>query len=239
MFDGEKAMRLQKFLSKAGVASRRKSEELIQKGLIKVNGQTISQLGLNINPDSDIIFYSGKRLSLQKNIYIMLNKPVGFITTMKEQFNRPSILDLIKLNEKIFPVGRLDCNSSGLLLLTNDGDLAYKLTHPKHDIFKTYHAKIKGVPDQNQLKNFRHGLVIENKKTKTAHIKILNVSGKNCTVEIKISEGRNRQIRKMCEKINHPVINLKRVAIGDLKLDVGASKYRFLTEDEVCYLKSI
>ena len=239
MFDGERAMRLQKFLSKAGVASRRKSEELIQKGLIKVNGQTILQLGLNINPDSDIIFYSGKRLSLQKNIYIMLNKPVGFITTMKEQFNRPSILELVKLNEKIFPVGRLDCNSSGLLLLTNDGDLAYKLTHPKHDIFKTYHAKIKGVPDQNQLKNFRHGLVIENKKTKTAHIKILNVSGKNCTVEIKISEGRNRQIRKMCEKINHPVINLKRVAIGDLKLDVGASKYRFLTEDEVCYLKSI
>ena len=232
-------MRLQKFLSKAGVASRRKSEELIQKGLIKVNGQTILQLGLNINPDSDIIFYSGKRLSLQKNIYIMLNKPVGFITTMKEQFNRPSILELVKLNEKIFPVGRLDCNTSGLLLLTNDGDLAYKLTHPKHDIFKTYHAKIKGVPDQNQLKNFRHGLVIENKKTKTAHIKILNVSGKNCTVEIKISEGRNRQIRKMCEKINHPVINLKRVAIGDLKLDVGASKYRFLTEDEVCYLKSI
>lgn len=239
MFDGERAMRLQKFLSKAGVASRRKSEELIQKGLIKVNGQTILQLGLNINPDSDIIFYSGKRLSLQKNIYIMLNKPVGFITTMKEQFNRPSILELVKLNEKIFPVGRLDCNTSGLLLLTNDGDLAYKLTHPKHDIFKTYHAKIKGVPDQNQLKNFRHGLVIENKKTKTAHIKILNVSGKNCTVEIKISEGRNRQIRKMCEKINHPVINLKRVAIGDLKLDVGASKYRFLTEDEVCYLKSI
>ena len=239
MFDGERAMRLQKFLSKAGVASRRKSEELIQKGLIKVNGQTILQLGLNINPDSDIIFYSGKRLSLQKNIYIMLNKPVGFITTMKEQFNRPSILELVKLNEKIFPVGRLDCNTSGLLLLTNDGDLAYKLTHPKHDIFKTYHAKIKGVPDQNQLKNFRHGLVIENKKTKTAHIKILKVSGKNCTVEIKISEGRNRQIRKMCEKINHPVINLKRVAIGDLKLDVGASKYRFLTEDEVCYLKSI
>ncbi len=239
MFDGEIAMRLQKFLSKAGVASRRKSEELIQKGLIKVNGQTILQLGVNINPDSDIIFYRGKKLSLQKNIYIMLNKPVGFITTMKEQFNRPSILDLIKLNEKIFPVGRLDCNSSGLLLLTNDGDLAYKLTHPKHDIFKTYHAKIKGVPDENQLKIFRGGLVIENKKTKPAHIKILNMSGENCTVEIKISEGRNRQIRKMCEKINHPVINLKRVAIGNLKLDVAAGKYRFLTENEVCYLKSI
>lgn len=232
-------MRLQKFLSKAGIASRRKSEELIKNGLIKVNGQIITKLGTDVNPDNDIIFYRNKKISLKKNIYIMLNKPIGYITTLKEQFNRPSILDLIKVKERIFPVGRLDCNTSGLLLLTNDGDLAYKLTHPKHDIFKTYNAKLKGIPNEIELNKFRNGLFIDNIKTKPAYIKIISNNNKISTVQIKISEGRNRQIRKMCENINHPVINLKRIAIGNLNLNIAVGTYRFLNENEINYLKSI
>ena len=232
-------MRLQKFLSCAGIASRRKSEKLIKNGFVKVNGKIITQLGTVINPDRDIVTYNNKKILPKKHLYIMLNKPLGFITTLKDEFNRPNVVQLIKIKDRVFPIGRLDCNTSGLLLLTNDGDLAYKLTHPKHNIFKEYIAKISGVPKKEELEKFRTGIFIDNKKTKPAFIKIINQTKTFSIVKIKISEGRNRQIRKMCDMINHHVIDLKRIAIGNLKLDVETGQYRFLNENEINYLKSI
>lgn len=232
-------MRLQKFLSAAGIASRRKSEDLIKNGLIKVNGETITKLGSKINLETDIIFYAGKQIKIQNHIYIMLNKPTGYITTMKDEFNRPNILKLIKISERIFPIGRLDYNTSGLLLLTNNGDLSYKLTHPKHNINKTYIAKIKGVLKNSELDNFRNGLIIDGKIAAPAQIEIIRTNELYSTVKIKIHEGRNRQIRKMCEMINHPIIELKRIAIGNLKLDTKIGRYRNLTVQEINYLKSI
>lgn len=238
-------VRLQKYLADAGVASRRKAEELIAQGKVKVNGKMVTEMGLKIDPAKDEVTYLDKKISTKdtKMVYIMLYKPEGYVTTAKEQFGRPAVVDLIKgVNERIFPVGRLDYDTSGLLLLTNDGDLTYKLTHPKHDVDKTYIAKLYGIPDEGALQKFRRGVVIDGKRTKPAKIQIIDKDkdGRFCTAEIIIHEGRNRQVRKMCEAIKHPVAQLKRVATGDLKLgDLPKGKYRHLTEKEVKYLKKL
>lgn len=237
--------RLQKFLAEAGVASRRKAEELIAQGKVKVNGRVVTEMGLKIDPEKDEVSYLDKKISTKdtKMVYIMLHKPVGYVTTAREQFGRPAVVDLIKgVKARIFPVGRLDYDTSGLLLLTNDGDLTYKLTHPKHDVDKTYIAKLYGVPDEGALQKFRRGVVLDGKKTKPAKIQILEKEkdGRFCTAEIVIHEGRNRQVRKMCESIKHPVAQLQRVATGELKLgDLPKGKYRHLTEKEVKYLKNL
>lgn len=232
-------MRLQKFLSMAGVASRRKSEEIIKSGLIKVNNKIVCELGIKINPEHDIVFYKDKKMTAENYIYVMLNKPVGYVTTVHDELNRKTVLDLIDVPQKIFPIGRLDLNTSGLLLLTNDGNLTYKLTHPKHNINKIYLAKLTGELKSHEIKKFCNGLMIENKKTAPAEIKIIRQEKNFCLAKIKIHEGRKRQIRKMCEKINHPVISLKRIAIGNLKLDIKSGTYRFLSQKEINYLKSI
>lgn len=237
--------RLQKFLAEAGVASRRKAEELIAAGRVKVNGIVIKEQGVKIDPRKDKVEFDGKALSqkVEKKVYLMLHKPEGYVTTSKEQFGRPAVLDLIHgVPERIFPVGRLDYDTSGLLLLTNDGDLTYRLTHPKHDVDKTYIAKLFGVPDDGDLQKFRRGVAIDGRKTSPAKIQIISREKdlRFCTVEIQIHEGRNRQVRKMCEAIHHPVAQLKRVATGELKLgDLPKGKYRFLTEQEIKYLKSL
>lgn len=237
--------RLQKFLAEAGVASRRKAEELIAAGRVKVNGVVIKEQGVKIDPRKDKVEFDGKALSqkAEKKVYLMLHKPEGYVTTSKEQFGRPAVLDLIHgVPERIFPVGRLDYDTSGLLLLTNDGDLTYRLTHPKHDVDKTYIAKLYGVPDDGDLQKFRRGVVIDGRKTSPAKIQIISREKdlRFCTVEIQIHEGRNRQVRKMCEAIHHPVAQLKRIATGELKLgDLPKGKYRFLTEQEIKYLKSL
>lgn len=237
--------RLQKFLAEAGVASRRKAEELIAAGKIQVNGKTVTEMGRKIDPQRDEVTYLGETISTKDTqmVYLMLHKPEGVVTTAKEQFGRASVMDLIKgVRERIFPVGRLDYDTSGLLLLTNDGDLTYKLTHPKHDIDKTYIAKLYGVPDEGALQKFRRGVVIDGRRTKPAKIQILEreKDGRFCTAEIIIHEGRNRQVRKMCEAIHHPVAQLKRVATGELKLgDLPKGKFRYLTEKEVKYLKRL
>ncbi len=237
--------RLQKFLAEAGVASRRKAEELIAQGKVKVNGKVVTEMGIKIDPAKDEVTYLGKKVTTKdtKMVYIMLYKPEGYVTTAKEQFGRPAVMDLIKgVKERIFPVGRLDYDTSGLLLLTNDGDLTYKLTHPKHDVDKTYIAKLYGIPDEGALQKFRRGVVIDGKRTKPAKIQIIDKDkdGRFCTAEISIHEGRNRQVRKMCEAIKHPVAQLKRVATGELKLgDLQKGKYRHLTEKEVKYLKKL
>ncbi|MTI70226.1 MAG: rRNA pseudouridine synthase [Firmicutes bacterium] len=235
-------MRLQKYMAKCGVASRRKSEKLISKGVVKVNDSTITELGFKINPEKDIVKVNNKKIKMeQKSVYIILNKPDGYITTVSDQFDRPTVLDLIKnVKQRVYPVGRLDYDTSGLLLITNDGNLTYKLTHPKHEINKTYIAKIKGIPKENELTQFRNGLKIENYITSKAKIKILNRYKDSSLVEIIIHEGKNRQVRKMCDKIGHPVIWLKRIALGKITIDnLEKGKWRYLNDKEINYLKNI
>ncbi len=241
----ERLERLQKFLAEAGVASRRRAEELIAQGDVQVNGKVVTEMGRRIDPKRDEVTYLGKKITgkAAKSVYIMLHKPVGYVTTAKEQFGRPAVVDLIKsVNARIFPVGRLDYDTSGLLLLTNDGDLTYKLTHPKHEVEKTYLAKLYGVPDEGALQKFRRGVLIDGRRTRPAKIQILERAkdGRFCTAEIVIHEGRNRQVRKMCAAIKHPVAQLQRVGVGELLLgNLPKGKYRHLTEKEIKYLKKL
>ncbi|ERM91870.1 pseudouridine synthase [Caldanaerobacter subterraneus] len=234
-------VRLQKYLAECGIASRRKCEEYILQGRVKVNGKVVKELGTKIDPDVDIIEFDDKIVRREeKKVYIMLYKPAGYITSVKDPFGRPTVLDLVKVKERIYPVGRLDFDTSGLLLLTNDGELANILMHPKHEIVKTYVAKIKGIPTKGEMERFENGLIIDGRKTAKAKIRILNVKNGTSVVEIQIHEGRNRQVKKMCKAIGHPVIALKRTKIGELELKgLKPGEWRYLTEDEIRYLKSL
>ena len=169
--------RLQKYMADCGVASRRHAEELITKGFVKVNGNVVTELGTKIDEKKDVVEYKGKVIKPEnKKVYIMLNKPEGYVTTARDQFNRPTVLDLVKdVKERLVPVGRLDYDTSGLLILTNDGDAVYKLTHPKNEINKVYEAKLFGVPDSNTINLFRNGIMIDGKKTRPAKIELLRV----------------------------------------------------------------
>ena len=237
-------MRINKYIASCGVASRRKAEELILNKKVKVNGRIIEELSFQVDEKRDIVEVDGERISLdEKEVYILLNKPEGYITTVKDQFDRPNVIDLLSgVSERVYPVGRLDYETSGLLLLTNDGDLTFKLTHPKHEIDKTYIAMVKGELTQDEIQNFKSGLYIEDYKTAPAKLRVLYYD-KNKDIsklEIKIHEGKNRQVRKMCKAINHPVLRLKRVAVRKITLnDCKVGEYRYLTEAEVNYLKSI
>ncbi|MDK2565004.1 pseudouridine synthase [Romboutsia sedimentorum] len=237
-------MRINKYIASCGIASRRKAEEIILQKRVTVNGNVVSELSFKIDEQNDIVEIDGSKIGLdEKEVYIVLNKPEGYITTVKDQFDRPSVLDLVSdIKERIYPIGRLDYETSGLLILTNDGDLTYKLTHPKHEVAKTYMAIVKGIPTTDEMKNFEDGLYIEDYKTAPAKIKIVKKDEeKNYAIcEIKIHEGRNRQVRKMCRAIDHPVLRLRRAAMGEITLrgtEVG--KYRNLTKEEVDYLKGL
>jgi 23S rRNA pseudouridine2605 synthase len=232
--------RLQKFMARCGVASRRKAEEMIFEGRVKVNGETITSV-VTINTDSDIVEVNGKVIKPEENkVYIMLNKPTEVITSAKDQFDRKTVIDLIDIKERIYPVGRLDYDTSGLLILTNDGDIAYKMTHPSHEVEKVYLAEVQGAPTESEMKSFREGLEIEDYITSPADIKIIDNKRETCLVEITIHEGRNRQVRKMCDKIGHPVIRLKRKMVGTLSLgELKTGEWRHLKEQEIEYLKSL
>jgi len=235
-------MRLQKYIALCGVSSRRKAEELIVEGKVKVNNIIVSELGSKIDPKKDMVKVDGKLIGVEKNkIYIMLNKPVGYMTTLDDEKNRRTVIDLIEgVKERIYPVGRLDSDTTGLLLLTNDGDLAFKLSHPKHEVVKRYIAIVEGTPTRWKLERFRQGLMIDNKPTSEAFIKIAKRYEDESILEIGIHEGRNRQVKKMCEAINHPVKKLKRIAIGDLELGgLNLGNWRHLEEEEVEYLKKL
>jgi len=235
-------MRIQKYMAQCGVASRRKSEEIIAQGRVKVNDEVIKELGVQINPSKDIVKVDNKVIKMEKKkVYIALNKPEGYITTSSEQFGRNKVLDLIEdVNERVYPIGRLDYDTSGLLLLTNDGDLTYKLTHPKHEIDKTYIAVLQGTPTEDVLDKFRVGLKIDGYTTAPASIIVLKYWEEKTTVEIKIHEGKNRQIRKMCEKIGYPVLKLKRIAIGEIGIaNLRRGKWRYLNDEEIGYLKKM
>jgi len=228
-------IRLQKILANAGVASRRKAEEMIAAGRVCVNGVTVKELGTKATAAAEITV-DGVPLSTeaQKKWYIMLNKPEGVVTTVSDQFGRPTVMDYIPKHIRLFPVGRLDFDTSGLLFLTNDGDWANRLTHPKFEVIKTYIALLRGEPSKEKLKTFREGIEIEGRLTAPAEIKIVSCDKSGTVVQITIHEGRNRQVRKMCEAIGCPVITLKRVAVGGVKLDdLSVGKWRNLTEKEV------
>ena len=197
-------MRLQKFLADCGIASRRKAEELILQGKVSVNGKVINELGTQIDPEQDIITFENKQVKMSnEKVYILLNKPIGYVTTVKDQFNRDSVLDLVKINKRLVPVGRLDMYTSGALILTNDGDFVFKVTHPRHEIEKTYTVTIKGIVTNSEIEKLRKGVTIENYTTKEAKVKILKIDEEKgqSRIEITINEGKNRQIRKMCEAI--------------------------------------
>ena len=234
--------RLQKFLARSGIASRRKSEELITSGKIKVNGQVVTELGIKINPEIDIVEYNGKQIKEEnKKIYILLNKPIGYVTTVKDQFKRDTVMELVKgIKERIVPVGRLDMYTSGALLLSNDGDFINKVTHPKHEIEKTYNATIVGKVTKEDVEKLTKGVEIqddlETYVTKPAKVKILKIDEeKNLSrIQITIHEGKNREVRKMCEAIGKKVIALHRTQIGNIDVkDLQLGKWRYLTEKEI------
>ena len=189
----EESIRLQKFLANSGVASRRKCEELILEGKVSVNGQIVKELGTKVNPAVDKVEYCGNPVfSSNKFVYILLNKPIGYVTTAKDQFDRDSVLDLVKVKERVVPVGRLDMYTSGALILTNDGDFVYKVTHPKHEITKTYTVTVRGIIENDAVEKLRNGVEIEDYKTRPAKVKILKTDEeKNISrLEITIHEGK-------------------------------------------------
>lgn len=230
-------IRLQKYIAECGIASRRKAEELILEGKIRVNGIIITELGTKINPSKDIVEYNNKVIEPeQRNVYILLNKPIGYVTTVKDQFNRPSVLDLVKVKERIVPVGRLDFYTSGALILSNDGDFVYKVTHPKHEVNKTYNVTVKGIINDDEIEALRSGVKIDNYITKPAKVKILKTDkDKNISrIQITIHEGKNRQIRKMCEAIGKKVLALHRSKIGNIDVkDLKIGEWRYLTDAEI------
>ncbi len=234
-------MRLQKYLADCGVASRRKCEELILEGKVTVNGKVVQVLGTQVTDEDEVRYENRILKSASKYVYYILNKPVGYITSVQDEKNRPTVMELMKeVPERIFPVGRLDYNTSGLLILTNDGALTYGLTHPKHHVNKTYEVQIKGQIKESALQKLREGIVIDGKKTHPAEVKVMQSSENKSIIRLTIHEGRNRQVRKMCEQVGHPVLKLKRIAIGNIALKhLKEGEYRCLTEQEIDYLKQI
>ncbi|MDR1688898.1 MAG: rRNA pseudouridine synthase [Clostridiales bacterium] len=252
--------RLNKYIASAGFCSRRKAEDFILSGKVAVNGEIVTSLGAKVNVQTDTVTLDGEKITPAKSfVYIMLNKPQGCVTTAEDQFGRKTVMDFLRgVNERVFPVGRLDYNTSGLLLLTNDGEFANKITHPKYKADKTYMAQVRPVPSSAALEKLRRGVLIKEEndfnntgasgnffKTAPAKVRVIkgekNLNGtdnKNSEgtvmLEITIHEGRNRQVRKMCEAVGLEVVTLHRIKVG--RLSLGALKpgaYRFLTKDEI------
>ena len=231
-------IRLQKFVANCGVCSRRKAEDEILNGNVKVNGKVIKELGTKINLEKEKVEYIGKILKIpEKNVYILLNKPIGYVTTVKDQFNRPTVIDLIKnIQVNLLPVGRLDMYTSGALILTNDGDFIYEITHPKHEIEKTYQVTVKGIITKEDVENLTRGVKIEDYTSGKAKVRILKIDEEKnkSRIEITIHEGKNREVRKMCEAIGKKVIGLHRAQIAFLSVkDLSLGKWRYLTDKEV------
>ena len=233
--------RLQKYMASCGVASRRKCEEIILAGKVKVNGVLVNELGTKVNPLKDVVEYEGTIISKEENkVYIMLNKPEGYISSVKDEKGRDTILDIVKVKERIYPIGRLDYDSSGLLLLTNDGEIYNKIIHPRVEIVKKYIAVVNGEVTHDDIKEFEIGIDIGGYITAPAEVKIISYDKDISTIEIGIREGKNRQIRKMCGSLDHEVLSLKRISIGEIKLGyLKRGEYRDLNKDEINYINSL
>ena len=234
----ENEIRLQKYLANNGILSRRKAEEAILEGKVKVDGKIVTELGTKINPTINKVEYEGKLVKPEEEkVYVLLNKPIGYVTTVKDQFDRDIVTDLIKgVKVKLLPVGRLDMYTSGALMLTNDGDFIYRVTHPKHEIEKTYNVTLRGIIESTQIEELEKGVKIEDYITKPAKVKILKIDNeKNISrIQITIHEGKNRQVRKMCEAVGKKVLALHRAKIGFLDVkDLKIGEWRYLNKKEI------
>lgn len=227
--------RLQKVMAHAGIASRRKSEEIIAAGRVKVNGEIVTEMGTKVNPQKDIIEVDGKKISKEKKVYYKLYKPTGFVTTVDDPQGRDTVLNLVDdTDQRIYPVGRLDMDSSGLLILTNDGDLTYKITHPSHELEKEYEVVVNGKLDSNQINKFRQGISLEEGKTSPARIYKINEDSKNTTYKVIIHEGMNRQVRRMFKMLGFNVVSLKRVRIGNITLgSLRPAEYKQISKTDL------
>ncbi len=232
-------MRLNKYIAQSGLTSRRKADELIANGNVKLNGAVVQELGIEVGPE-DRVEVNGSPISLKhKMVYYMLNKPVGYVTTLSDEKGRPIVTDLLAdVTERVFPVGRLDYNTSGLLLLTNDGDLANKLAHPRHKIYKTYRAEVTGILSDERVAKLRKGVDIGGFITSPAKVKVIKQTKGYAVAEIQICEGKYRQVRRMFKAVGNKVVSLQRVAEGELYLGrLMEGHYRKLTPEEIDYLK--
>lgn len=231
-------IRLQKYMADCGVDSRRKCEQIILGGKVKVNGKTVTELGVKVT-DNDKVEVNGELIKpVTKKVYIAMNKPVGYVTTVSDEFGRPTVMNLVEdeIFTRVYPVGRLDFDTEGLLIMTNDGDLTYKLTHPKHVIFKTYVAVLNEVPQPKDIERLKKGVMVDGRKTQPAKLDWL----KDNVIEISISEGRNRQVRKMFEAVGYEVISLQRISVGNINLgNIPLGRWRHLVPAEISYLKSL
>lgn|SRR5690606_9484071 len=234
--------RLQKYMARCGVASRRNCEKIIKQGRVSVNGEIVLTMGIKINPAIDVVRVDGKIINPEKEyIYILLNKPAGYITSVNDPQGRPTVMDLIDgVDNRIYPVGRLDYESEGLLLLTNDGELAYYLTHPKYEIKKQYRVVVAGNPEEKDIETLRKGVDIGDYTTWPAQVERIKTNKENSVFRIVIHEGKNRQVRRMFETIGHPVIYLRREKLGNITLgSLKVGEWRYLTQKEVEELKAI
>jgi pseudouridine synthase len=235
------SVRLQKYIAMCGAASRRGAETLIVAGRVKVNGKCVTELGTKVE-EGDTVELDGRVLSVEQDkLYIMLNKPVGCVTTASDQFGRKTVLDYVTgLSERVYPVGRLDYDTSGLLLLTNDGELTYRLTHPKHNVDKTYIAEVDKPLDNADVERLKNGVMLDGRMTAPAKVKLMGSSKGLTKVRITIHEGRNRQVRRMFESVGARVKTLQRVSIGELSLgELRCGEYRALSEDEIKYITGL
>lgn len=233
-------MRINKYIAQAGVASRRKADELIANGNVKVNGLTLKEPGYDV-VTGDVVEVNGRKIEAEeKKVYILLHKPVGYITSVSDDRDRPTVMDLVQdVDARIFPVGRLDYNTSGMLIMTNDGDFAYRLSHPKHEMPKTYRAVVAGVLSKEKCAKLSEGVDIGGFVTSKAKVEVVKGHPRSTVVDITIHEGKNRQVRKMFKAVGNNVQELQRIAIGDIRLGrLAEGHYRKLTKDEVEYLKN-
>ncbi|MCI6820736.1 MAG: rRNA pseudouridine synthase [Clostridiales bacterium] len=234
-------MRLNKYIAAAGVCSRRKADELIANGNVRINGAVMKEMGYDV-ADSDTVQVNGRTISAaSKKVYVAVNKPLGYITSMDDDRSRATVAELVAdIPERLFPVGRLDYNTTGLLIMTNDGDLTYTLTHPKHEVWKTYIATVSGVISDNRIARLRKGVDIGGFVTSPAKVRVIKQMPRHAVVEISIHEGKNRQVRKMFAAVGNKVQELERVSIGDIRLGrLMSGHYRKLTREEIEYLKSL
>ena len=233
-------MRINKYIAQAGICSRRKADELIVNGNVKVNGAVMKEPGYDVQ-EGDKVSVNGTIIEdSEKLVYYLLNKPVGFITTVKDEQDRATVMDLVgDIPERVFPVGRLDGNTSGALIMTNDGKVAYRIAHPKGQVMKTYHALVSGVVSKEKLWKLRNGIDIGGYVTKPARVTVIGENKNSTILEISISEGKNRQVRKMCKAVGNPVQELQRVSIGEVRLGrLKEGNFRKLTQAEIEYLKN-
>lgn len=234
-------MRINKYIADAGICSRRKADELISNGNVKINGLTVKELGVDV-AEGDVVEVNGSVIEAgHRKVYVAVNKPAGVITSMDDDRERETVADIVAdIPERLFPVGRLDYNTTGLLIMTNDGQLTYTLTHPKHEVYKTYVAKVEGVLSGARAAKLRRGVDIGGFVTSPARVKVLKQMPRYAVVEISIREGKNRQVRKMFAAVGNKVRELKRTQIGEIRLGrLKEGHYRKLTREEIEYLKSL